>query len=124
MSTSINIYPLKIMLDTNIPNKSGAAIPFDKSLLHSSAGVGTAPLQTGNFNNYPYFTMDVKYPETYLQTLPYDKRIEFFFNKTLMLRVLKSHANNNTIGAISTATVDPVKAIEQTKKNLFRYLSQ
>jgi hypothetical protein len=100
---TINIYPIKIMLDTNIPGAtpgatSGATsgadaasfIPFDKSLIHSSAGPGSAPLQTGSFNNYPYFTMDVKYPETYLQNLPYDKRYEFFFNKQMMTRVLKS----------------------------------
>jgi hypothetical protein len=34
--------------------------------------------------------MDVKYPETYLQNLPYDKRYEFFFNKQMMTRILKS----------------------------------
>jgi hypothetical protein len=106
---TINIFPIKIMLDTNIPGAAGATssatsdtsgansgsdpssfIPFDKSLIHSSAGPGSVPLQTGSFNNYPYFTMDVKYPETYLQNLPYDKRYEFFFNKQMMTRVLKS----------------------------------
>lgn len=106
---TINIFPIKIMLDTNIPGAAGATssatsdtsgansgsdpssfIPFDKSLIHSSAGPGSVPLQTGSFNNYPYFTMDVKYPETYLQNLPYDKRFEFFFNKQMMTRVLKS----------------------------------
>ena len=92
---TINIYPIKIMLDTNIPGATSGAeassfIPFDKSLIHSSAGPGSVSLQTGSFNNYPYFTMDVKYPETYLQNLPYDKRYEFFFNKQMMTRVLKS----------------------------------
>ena len=106
---TINIFPIKIMLDTNIPGAAGATssatsdssgansgsdpssfIPFDKSLIHSSAAPGSVPLQTGSFNNYPYFTMDVKYPETYLLSIPYDKRFEFFFNKQMMTRVLKS----------------------------------
>ena len=96
---TINIFPIKIMLDTNIPGAASGAnsgsdpssfIPFDKSLIHSSAAPGSVPLQTGSFNNYPYFTMDVKYPETYLLSIPYDKRFEFFFNKQMMTRVLKS----------------------------------
>ena len=113
----INIYPIKIMLDTNIPNQP--PIPFEKSLLHSSAGPGTAPLQTGSFNNYPYFTMDVKFPETYILTLPYDKRIEFFFNKQFMSRILKTQSfSAYSSAAPSSVPEEEVPSNDATIKNI------
>ena len=113
----INIYPIKIMLDTNIPNQP--PIPFEKSLLHSSAGPGTAPLQTGSFNNYPYFTMDVKFPETYILTLPYDKRIEFFFNKQFMSRILKTQSfSTYSSAAPSSVPEEEVPSNDATIKNI------
>lgn len=142
---TINIFPIKIMLDTNIPGAAGAAssatsdssgansgsdpssfIPFDKSLIHSSAGPGSVPLQTGSFNNYPYFTMDVKYPETYLLSIPYDKRFEFFFNKQMMTRVLKSQpvlqslSDSSSTSSSSSSTDE--KDIQQKENDTNKYV--
>lgn len=142
---TINIFPIKIMLDTNIPGAAGATssatsdtsgansgsdpssfIPFDKSLIHSSAGPGSVPLQTGSFNNYPYFTMDVKYPETYLLSIPYDKRFEFFFNKQMMTRVLKSQpvlqslSDSNSTSSSSSSTDE--KDIQQKENDTNKYV--
>lgn len=135
---TINIFPIKIMLDTNIPGAAGATssatsdssgatsgsdpssfIPFDKSLIHSSAGPGSVPLQTGSFNNYPYFTMDVKYPETYLLSIPYDKRFEFFFNKQMMTRVLKSQPVLQSLSdSISTSSSSSSSStVQEDKQN-------
>jgi hypothetical protein len=141
---TINIFPIKIMLDTNIPGAAGATssatsdtsgansgsdpssfIPFDKSLIHSSAGPGSVPLQTGSFNNYPYFTMDVKYPETYLQNLPYDKRYEFFFNKQMMTRVLKSQPVLQ-LSSVSRSSADAEVAVnsDDSTPNAYNELIQ
>lgn len=79
---SINIRAIKIMMDTNIPGKT--PIPLTKSLLYNPT------LTTiGNFQEYPYFTTDVKYPESYLNSLSYEKRLEFFFVKNTMDKILR-----------------------------------
>jgi hypothetical protein len=79
---SIDIRPINILFDTNIPGKK--IIPFTKSLLYN-------PLlkDTGNLNEYPYFTTDFLFPYSYLSSLPYEKQVSFFFNKSEMLKLLK-----------------------------------
>ena len=79
---SINIRPIKIIFDTNIPGKQ--MIPFTKSLLYNPV-----LKNIGDLNEYPNFTMDVLFPFSYLNTLSYEKQVYFFFNKSEMLNVLK-----------------------------------
>lgn len=76
------ISPIKIQLDTNIPGKS--SIVLTKSILYNPT-----LSNTGLFSEYPYFTMDVEYPSIHLNSLSYEKRVEFFFNKDTMLKTLK-----------------------------------
>jgi len=80
---SINIRAIKIMIDTNIPGKK--PFPLTKSVLYNPVLKNTK-----NFEEYPYFTMDVKFPESYLNTLSYEKRLEFFFNKPIMEKLLRT----------------------------------
>ena len=79
---SFNINEIKIMLDTNIPKKE--PVPFTKALLYN-------PLikKTDDFNEYPYLTLDVIYPATVINALPYEKKVEFFFNKDKMNLLLQ-----------------------------------
>ena len=79
---SIDIRPIKIMLDTNIPGKN--AIPLTKSLLYNPELKNIS-----GFNDYPYFTMDVVFPFAYLNSLSYEKRVSFFFNKPEMVKIFK-----------------------------------
>ena len=79
---SIDIRPINILFDTNIPGKQ--IIPFTKSLLYNPV-----LKDTGNLNEYPYFTIDLLFPYSYLSSLPYEKQVSFFFNKSEMLKVLK-----------------------------------
>jgi hypothetical protein len=81
---SIDIRPINILFDTNIPGKQ--IIPFTKSLLYNPV-----LKDTGNLNEYPYFTIDLLFPYSYLSSLPYEKQVSFFFNKSEMLKVLKMH---------------------------------
>jgi len=80
---SINIRAIKIMMETNIPGKK--AFPLTKSVLYN-------PLLTSveTFQEYPYFTTDVKFPESYLNSLSYTKRLEFFFDKNTMEKILRT----------------------------------
>lgn len=81
---AIDIRAIKIMLDTNIPGKG--PVPFTKSMLYNPV----LKTMTG-FNEYPYFTMDIEFPEGYLTQLPYEKQVAFFFEKSQMERVLRKY---------------------------------
>lgn len=81
MST-IEIRPIKIMLDTNIPGKK--IIPFTKSLLYNPE-----LKNIGGLDEYPNFTMDAIFPKAYLNSLSYENRVKFFFDKNEMLKVFK-----------------------------------
>ena len=74
---SFNINAIKIILDTNIPKKE--PITFTKALLHNELLT-----KTNNFNEYPYFTLDAVYPKSVINALPYEEKVEFFFNKEKM----------------------------------------
>ena len=79
----IEIRPIKIQLDTNIPGKP--LVELKKSILYNPVLQNTT-----SFSEYPYFTMDVEYPSIHLNSLSYEKRLEFFFNKDIMLKTLKT----------------------------------
>jgi hypothetical protein len=79
---SIDIRQIKIIFDTNIPGKQ--SVPFTKSLLYNPELKDTSGL-----DEYPYFTMDTTFPFSYLNSLSYEKRLKFFFNKGEMMKTFK-----------------------------------
>jgi hypothetical protein len=79
---SIDIRPIKIMFDTNIPGKQ--SVTFTKSLLYNPELKDTSGL-----DEYPYFTMDTTFPFSYLNSLSYEGRLKFFFNKAEMMKIFK-----------------------------------
>jgi len=97
---SIDIQEIKIILDTNIPGKP--TVTLTKGLLYNPE------LKNMNkFNEYPYFTMDTKFNERYLDSLTYEKKLEFFFNKDEMMRTFKKEkvvVQNEEIFEIKTKT--------------------
>ena len=85
MTDRIFIRPIKIMLDTNIPEKS--MVPFTKSLLYNPI------LKTsGSLNEYPYFTQDVQFPY-FLYQMTYEECVRFFFNKDEMMKLLMKYTS-------------------------------
>ena len=99
--SSIDIRVIKIILDTNIPGKE--VIPLTKSILfqpdeekNKDETVKWANAKEG-WNEMPYFTMDVPYPEGYLSKLSYAKQMEFFFVKKKMTEIIK--LNTKTVVA-------------------------
>jgi len=87
---AIDIRAIKIMLDTNIPGKG--PIPFTKSMLYNPV-----LKSMDGFNEYPYFTMDVEFPEGYLNQLPYEQQVGFFFNRSNMETILRKYTNKTDL---------------------------
>lgn len=132
----LNIDEIKIMLDTNIPNREvdkkkyseDKYIVFDKSMLYYPDT--DTKIDTSKFNQYPYFTMDVAYPEMYLYRLTLQQKIEFFFNKDRMNAILKKNANfteqNNEIvkqtggKTESDVTIKDIKNKNEELKNIIQ----
>lgn len=81
---ALDIRTIKIMIDTNIPGK--APIAFTKSMLYNPILKDIKDL-----NEYPFFTVDMEFPEWYLKQLSYEKQVEFFFNKTQMESTLRKY---------------------------------
>ena len=104
---SINIRAIKIMIDTNIPGKK--PVPLTKSMLYNPE-----LKNTNNFEEYPLFTTDVVYPESYLNTLSYEKRLEFFFNKTVMDKILRT-MNKEFIKNLSKSSIGSQNRILSTQ---------
>jgi hypothetical protein len=92
---SIDIRPIKIMFDTNIPGKQ--SITFTKSLLYNPELKDTSGL-----DEYPYFTMDTTFPFSYLNSLSYEKRLNFFFNKSEMMKTFKIYKKELFKDAVGT----------------------
>jgi len=106
---NIDIRTIKILLDTNIPGKE--IIPLTKSILYEPG-----LKDTGNWNQYPYFTMEAAYPESYLTGLPHDEQLEFFFNKSKMNSILLLRSKNKTKGVESTKLKTNMKLEEEKKQ--------
>ena len=82
---TIDIRTIKVLLDTNIPGKE--IVPLTKSILYQPK------MNTGKWNEYPFFTMDAEYPEGYLSRFTYEQQMEFFFVKQKMIETLRTKSN-------------------------------
>ena len=81
-----NIEQIKITLNTNIPEKK--PLPFTSSLLYSKElEKSKIPLE-----EYPYFTLDVLYPDS-LFYLNYPERVSFFFVKDKFIEYLRKYTD-------------------------------
>jgi hypothetical protein len=75
MNFDFNPKPIKIMLDTNIPNKP--SIPLTRSILYlKNISINSV------LGEYPLFVESFKYPRDYLYRTSYENRIKFFFSKS------------------------------------------
>ena len=82
---TIDIRTIKVLLDTNIPGKE--IVPLTKSILYQPK------MDTGKWNDMPFFTMDAEYPESYLSRGTYEEQMEFFFVKRKMTEILRIKSN-------------------------------
>jgi hypothetical protein len=83
---NLRIFPMKLMLNTNLPNISDP-IHFQFDMLYHPN------LEKGRFSatkyTVPYFTDTVKYPMDILSQKLFSDRVHFFFNKTRFNKVLR-----------------------------------
>jgi hypothetical protein len=115
---SIDIRPIKIMFDTNIPGKQ--SVTFTKSLLYNPELKDTSGL-----DEYPYFTMDTTFPFSYLNSLSYEGRLKFFFNKSEMMKTFKIYKSSLFKDAVGTDVMPEIltkdeqhaKQVEEEQKN-------
>jgi len=108
---SIEVRPIRVVINTNIPGKS--EMPLTKSLLYNPA-----LKSVGGLSEYPFFTMDLDYPEAYLLTLPYDKQVSFFFNRDEMIKTFRI-INPEVFIQMDEAKQQPIidKEVKKKKKS-------
>jgi hypothetical protein len=102
-----NIEPIKILLNTNIPDKETVT-------LTSSMVYHPSVKEMPRLNEYPFIVMDRPYEgrlSTYLNRLSYDKKVKFFFNKDSHLKGL------STVGLYTPNKVVKRKMESQTEKD-------
>ena len=87
---SIGVDELKIFLYTNLVDEKYEKIEFKREMLYQAnykeSGI--------RLNSFPFYTSDVKYPESKLKTLSYSELIDFFFNEKTFIKIL---SNDRTV---------------------------
>lgn len=81
---------IKVRINTNL-NMKKQSEPEDTYITLSSSMIKImeSSIETLlTLEEYPYFTAEVEYPWIYLQTLPYRRMIEFFFNRQSFIKIL------------------------------------
>jgi hypothetical protein len=96
----MNISNIKVMLDVNTPGNTSVPITYDLFYLpkpeeKQKSEEPTSKKRGASHSTYPFFTMDVKYPQDAIKALGREKGIEFFFDekkfKSLLGDVAISH---------------------------------
>lgn len=111
----LNIEELRIQIDSNIPkdNDDIEKIDFNIDVLYH-------PLKKEvkeSLNALPFFTADMEYP-SYLDTLTYDKILEFFFNKVVFMKILVKYGDK-TDATVNDKTDFEEKNLQKTFQLLF-----
>jgi len=83
-----SVEELLINLDLNIASSSDNKVRLTRDMLVLS--LDEEPIDKNiQLNNYPYITLDVRYPIDELRALPYNDRVIFFFNKNRFIETLE-----------------------------------
>ena len=84
MAKILTVNKLKLLLDTNIPNKK-EPILFTRNILYNPIS------NTNSSTELPFFNTQYKYPKYVLNNLSYDKCIQFFFDKKIFIEMLNTY---------------------------------
>jgi hypothetical protein len=109
--SSKNVKQIKIMVTTNISEK-----PFELtfSKIYNPAP-GETPRRISTVP-YPFFTADIEYPEKLLASKSYSEILHIFFDKQEFVKIIINNANSGNTG--TTYTVDPLKQMENSNRNI------
>ena len=111
------IESLVIKIYTNISSKN-QIVDFKRSML--------VPLDSPDeetekiaLDDYPKFTVDIEYPLDILRKLPYNERINFFFNSSKFVEILRPYLNKTDVNDDDDDTDTYHKFLEKrTRRNI------
>jgi hypothetical protein len=87
---NLRVTPIKVMLNTNIPNTKPFPLNFSALYHHD--------LEKNRFSanqySYPFFTNSVQYPMSVLAMKTYSDRVDFFFNKNRFTKICRKSGTN------------------------------
>jgi hypothetical protein len=112
------IESLVIKIYTNIAKDKNQIVEFKRSML---VQVDTPDEETDKIalDEYPKFTVDVEYPVDVLNRLTYNERINFFFNSSKFVEILKPHLNKEDVNDDDNDSGSYHKILEKrTRRNI------
>lgn len=109
------IESLVIKIYTNIPSKN-QIVDFKRSMLvpDDSPDEETEKLA---LDDYPKFTVDIEYPLDILRDLTYNERINFFFNSSKFVEILKPYFNTEYVNDDDSDTYHKILE-KRTRRNI------
>jgi hypothetical protein len=102
-----SIIPIKIIMNTNIPGNH--VIEFTSNLLYN-------PIlkNTSNLEKYPLFTNLYKYDEQTIINKPYDKIVNFFFNKKTFIKKIVNYGSLSNIENVNDNNLHNIMVMLKT----------
>jgi hypothetical protein len=84
---------LKVMIYTNIPNSKDEVVEFNRSMLHIPKSTGDDAINNKEMKlaDIPFFTVDIEYPIARLNIMNYHDRVNFFFNQSYFIDILRPY---------------------------------
>jgi len=112
------IESLVIKIYTNIAKDKNQIVDFKRSMLVQVDTPGEETEQIA-LDDYPKFTVDVEYPVDVLNRLTYNERINFFFNSSKFVEILKPHLNKEDVNDDDNDSGSYHKILEKrTRRNI------
>lgn len=106
----MNISNIKIKLDVNIPGSTN--IELTRGLFYfPEKEKTTESSHKDELSQYPFFTMDVKYPIDSIKSLGRKESVDFFFNKRLFKRKMHGLSGSTSPGERHKNAIHNVKGM-------------
>ena len=109
---SIEINELQINLLTNIPGKN--KLTFTKDIVYHP------DMEKPSINKFPYLVSNIELPKSAFDGYPYDKLVNMFFNRNVLLNEVKKLYNKGSSEDYKQEiTTEPDKIMEIEKRNVY-----
>jgi hypothetical protein len=123
------IESLAIKIYTNIPDKQNQIVNFGRSMLYIPKPTNNdevVEVESVALEELPFFTTDVEYPVDQLNRLDYQSRVNFFFNSSKFVDILRPYyvKEDNTALKLDKSTDDSYyeKRERRTRGNIMTML--
>lgn len=109
---SIEINELQINLLTNIPGKN--KLTFTNEILYHP------DMEKPSINKFPYLVSNIELPKSAFDGYPYDKLVNMFFNRNVLLNEVKKLYNKGSSEDYKhELTAEPDEIMEIEKRNIY-----